>query len=195
MTQGFKFVASEIIQKEVVERFFLESFEKVTQEILEEKKHPNPEYFPGIYYLKSHKIFCITNLFLMTNLCKFLSKNDPKMEMNLKKDLLAAGKYENDWRNFLLDILKYQHNVFHEQGTTKSYIRFAPAVYENRHGNVYEVQQIKLYSPTFEVFGFQSEMEHLERVMEGYAIRQMAYSHAPVEQFYVRNSTVKRAFR
>lgn len=195
MNAEFKKIALEIMENETVKRFLEHAFKKVTQEVLAEKKKSDPDYFPGIYYLNNYKVFCITNAFLLRELCEFVGGKDMKKVIRLKESLLKAGEYENDWRNFLLDVFKYQHNVFHEMKETKSYIRFAPAIYENRHGHAYEVQQIKLYSPTLTLMNLESEMEHLQRVFEDYPIRQLAYSHGPVGAFYRKNSAIPRVFR
>lgn len=195
MDKNVKFLfaqaSNEAVMKGVIEKCFRDSI----AETIAEKNEGNENYFPGVFYLADYKIPCMSVHYFLKKLCEYSGYQDEEVVEDLKKSIFKSGKYENEWRNHLLNILKCHHNLLNVNVETHWHINFMPAIYENRHGKAFEVQQLKLHVPTLEELDMGELTERLEDAFRGYSIRQVAFGHRQASDFARRNSDWKRTFR
>lgn len=181
-------------KKETFEKFIRWYFYSELEKI-KEKKNDEKEYFPSIFYLKSHSIICSSVYGILSGMIKFLCENDSIELVRMRAIVFKKGRFENDWRNHVLNIFKYSHNLFHNSGETFNYLNFTPAIYQNRFGNAFEVQQLKFYIPTLNALGLEQEVEQFERIFNEFSIKQLAFSASSCSAFWSKNTKLKRQFR
>ncbi len=192
MDKKWQFTFEKMSNKEVGKEFIGSFLSAGIESVLMDKNNPFPDYFPPIYYLKQYKIVCTTVLSLIKHIAVFLSEGDTKKEQELRDILLARGTYENDHRNHLLAIFRYSHNLFHVSADTKAHVLFAPVIYKNGQGIAAEFQQIKLYTPLLDEYGFTEEVDQLGRIFSHYPLEQICFSAHAAKTYWEKNSEKKR---